>query len=54
MQNQAEIIIKMKQCLKEMEIANAYPDEKSAKWVKHLAAVMELECLKLRKLNKEQ
>ena len=47
MTNQAEIIIKMQQCLKEMNIANAYPDEKSKKWVKHLATVMQLECLKL-------
>ena len=52
MNNQAEIIIKMKQCLKEMEIANAKMDEGSSKWVKHLATVMQLECLKLIEENK--
>lgn len=49
MTNQAEIIIKMKQCLKEMEIANSNMTEDSAKWVKHLAIVMQLELLKLTK-----
>ena len=52
MTNQAEIIIKMQQCLKEMNIANAYPDEKSNKLVKHLATVMQLECLKLIEASK--
>ena len=47
MQNQAEIIIKMKQCLKEMEIANCKMTEDSTKWVKHLATVMQFELLKL-------
>lgn len=49
MYNQAEVIIKIKQCLKEMEIANAKMDEDSSKWIKHLATVMQLECLKLTK-----
>lgn len=47
MNNQAEIIINIQQAVKEMNIANAYPDEKSKKWVAHLAKVVQLECLKL-------
>lgn len=49
MEQQAEIIIKLKQCIKEMEIANAKMDVYSSRWVKHLATVMQLELLKLKK-----
>lgn len=51
--DQAQTIIKLKQCLKEMEKANSYPDEKSQKWVAHLATVMQAECLKLKNAVKE-
>ena len=45
--NQAETIIKIQSAVKEMRIANAYPDAKSAKWVAHLAKVVQIECQKL-------
>ena len=47
MQDQAQTIIKIQQAVKEMNIANAYPDAKSAKWVAHLAKVVQIECQKL-------
>ena len=47
MEQQAQTIIKIKQAVKEMEIANAYPNDNSARWVAHLAKVIQLECLKL-------
>lgn len=47
MNKQAESIIKIQQAVKEMTIANAYPDRTSQKWVSHLAKVVQIECLKL-------
>lgn len=45
--NQAQIICNIQRAVKELGIANAKMDDKSEKWVAHLAKVIQLECQKL-------
>lgn len=45
--NQAAHIIRLQQIVKEMTIANASMDEKSHKWIAHLAKLAQAECLNL-------
>jgi len=52
MNKQAESIIKIQQAVKEMNIANAYPDRASQKFVAHLAKIVQIECLKLIEASK--